>query len=153
MDRKFGLAKKRQKPLADEHHILRHIPRKDLIRDDPDDPEAVTGISPWAFQMRSDEDSLSAAWPEFFDLPDHTARVAAAKADFGTVMKVRPSHRFALGNVGAIRAACKSRGQGVRISHEPADFDSHASIRQINTDDLELLGLLALDAWSELHKP
>lgn len=136
--------------LADEHHILRHVAPARLRKDAAG---KVLGVFYQAFELRPGEDYLSAAWVEFFGLDDNAANVAAAITDFKKNLKVKPTHRFVRGNVGVIREACKAHSQRVRISHEPVpNFDSHASVRQINTDGSELLELLAEEAWAELQE-
>jgi hypothetical protein len=130
---------------------MRLVPYARVRRDEDDQ---VIGFLPQAFALREDEDYLSAAWIEFFKKPTHLQNIHATLKAFAAALKVRKSARFALGNVGTIKAACKQHGQSVRISHEPLDgFDAHASVRQINTDDDQLLELLASEAWAEMHKP
>jgi hypothetical protein len=134
--------------LADEQSILRHVAPARLRKDEDG---KVVGVFLQAFELRPKEDYLSAAWVEYFQLGDDAANVAAAVEEFKKNLKIKPTHRFVRGNVGRIREACNTYNQKVRISHEPlANFDSHASVRQISTDSSELLELLAEEAWAEL---
>lgn len=135
--------------LADEQTILRHVAPARLRKDEDG---KVVGVLLQAFELRPGEDYLSCAWVEYFHLDDDATNVAAAIEEFKNNLKIRPTHRFVRGSVGNIREACKIHGQRVRISHEPLpNFDSHASIRQISTDNSELLELLAEEAWAELQ--
>ena len=140
-------------PLQDTDHILRHVSPARLRRDGEGN---VIGVNHQAFELKKDkgEDHLSAAWVEYFRLSQQSDNIVAAITEFKANLEVKPSHRFVLGNVGDIKAACASCGQKVRISHEPVlGFDSHASVRQINTDDKEMLDLLAEEALAELQQP
>jgi len=139
--------------LADEHHILRFVP---YARCEKDANDNVIGFLPEAFELREGEEYLSAAWLEYFDAADRAGRCAEAMIALKAqpAPKVGAKARFALGNVGEIRGACREHRQSVRISHEPVtDFDSHASVRQFQGASLELLALLATNTWSEMLLP
>lgn len=146
------------KTIADEEHVLRFVQYSLCEKNDAGEP---IGFYPQAFSLKvqpdgSLEEYLSAGWVEYYEGVDHPTRVKAAIAGFGKRErpKVGANARFALGNVGRIREACRSHSQTVRISHEPLpNFESHASIRQFNSASSELLDLLAADAWAEMHKP
>jgi hypothetical protein len=130
---------------------MRHVPAARLRKDEDDN---VIGFNPQAFELRADEDDLSAAWVEFAKGATHEENIAATLAAFSSAIKVRKSARFALGNVGVIRAMFLNHKQKARISHEPLDnFEAHATVRQVTTDDQELLELLATEAWAEMHSP
>jgi hypothetical protein len=66
---------------------------------------------------------------------------------------VKSSHGFAIGNVSSIKEACSAFGLKIRVIHEPADDNpnpAYTAIRRYKSDDIELLELLANDAWSEV---
>lgn len=131
-----------------EHHIVRYVPFGKLRKDDNDVP---VGINYNAFQLRPDENGLSVTWLEYFR-GDRDAQVR------GTVLAIRASNMhpttksgFAIGNVDAIREACRQRQHKTRIIHWPEDDNkAHAEIRQLPRDDTELLEQLAAGVWSEL---
>ena len=143
--------------LADSDHIMRFVPYARCEKDDAGNP---IGFLPQAFELKVKdgelEEYLSAAWIEYFEASDRDGRIAATINAFKSQPRphVGAKARFAVGNVGRIRGACKKYNQTVRISHEPVeDFESHASVRQFNSATLELLELLANEAWPALHKP
>ncbi|MCA3741006.1 hypothetical protein [Phenylobacterium sp.] len=137
--------------LLDEHHVMRHVPPAKLRRDADG---VVIGFNFNAFALRDGEGYLSAAWVEHAATGEKATDVAATIKAFAAAREVRPSHRYAVGNVGDIRKACAGYNQRPRISHEPVDrFDAHASIRQFNSDNHELLEILAAEAWAEMAVP
>lgn len=138
------------KPLEDDHHVVRHVPPARLRRDEDDN---VIGFNPQAFELNraKDEEYLSAAWLEYYGHETRELDLAAVVDDFRKVKQIKPSHRFAVGNVKIIKDACANWGQQVRVSHEPVDdFDSHASVRRFNSDNYEMLEMLAAEAWAEM---
>jgi hypothetical protein len=53
----------------------------------------------------------------------------------------------------AVKDACGSFGIKIRIIHEPSDDNpnpAYTAIRRYRSDDLQLLELLATDAWSRI---
>ena len=142
-----GLAK--LTPLTDIQNLMRHVSFARLRKDEHDN---VIGFLYSAFEIQSNDDALSAAWVEFAQLATHDENIAATKAAFGRAITIRKNSRFAVGNVGDIRAVCVGQGQKVRISHEPEpNFPEHATVRQIDTGALELIELLATEAWAQIH--
>lgn len=68
------------------------------------------------------------------------------------IRAVKARHALAVGWVGDIRDACQSFGQKVRILHEPFEDNlAYAAVRRINTDESQLLELLAQEAWSDVR--
>jgi hypothetical protein len=137
--------------IPDADHVLRHVPKR-AIEWDPDDLDRAVGVLYLAFELRPGENSLSCGWVEH---PAHKGgfdeKVKATKLAFQSALKLRKSHRFALGNVGNIKKACLDHGVKVRVLHEPEpDFDCHASIRQFQDHNRALLDLLASEAWAEM---
>jgi hypothetical protein len=77
---------------------------------------------------------------------DVVAATAKARA-------VRPSHGFAIGNVGEVKEACGSFQQKIRVIHEPHNNNpnpAYTAIRNFRSDDLQLLELLASEVWSNV---
>lgn len=132
--------------IPEEHHLLRYVSANKLRRDEDDN---VLGCTFEAFRLREQEQYLSAAWVEFFDGErDHQVRQAADS--IGATIKVTRRSGFALGNVGRIKGTCAAAKAKVRILHEPNDANpAYATVRQIPRDDIQLLELLASEAWAE----
>jgi hypothetical protein len=136
------------KYLPDEDHVVRHINSQLLIRY----ADRVVGCFPQAFELRPGETYLSASWLEFFSgtKRERTLAVVGAVAKARTV---KPSHGFALGNVAEVKEACASFGSRIRVIHEP-DKDNpnpaYTAIRNYRSDEIQLLELLAGEAWSEI---
>jgi hypothetical protein len=137
------------KYLPDTDSAVRHINSQLLIRDAADQ---VVGCFPHAFELRGDEEYLSASWLEYFPGSTHERTVAVVAA-VARARTVKPSHGFAIGNVGAIKEACGAFGLKIRVIHEPSDDNpnpAYTAIRRYKSDALELLELLAADAWSRV---
>jgi hypothetical protein len=136
------------KYLPDEDHVVRHVSSQLLIRDD----EKVIGCFPQAFELKPGEKYLSASWLEFFSGNDDERRRAVV-AGMAAARTVKPSHGFAFGNVGEVKAACSSFGIRIRVIHEPEEDNpnpAYTAIRNFKSDELELLQLLAAEAWAEV---
>jgi hypothetical protein len=137
------------KYLPDADHVVRHINSQLLIRDRND---VVTGCFPQAFELRPSETYLSASWLEFFPGKADERRRAVVAA-CAQARSVKPRHGFAFGNVGQVKGACADFGLKIRVIHEPAKTNpnpAYTAIRNFRSDDMELLELLANDAWSEV---
>jgi hypothetical protein len=134
--------------LPREHHVVRYVPWSKLRKDEDD---RVIGLLGVAFKLRSDEKFLSTTWLEYFAGPRAAKIRAAVHAIRASKLKPGGKSGFAIGNIGTIIGACAERRYKIRIVHEPQDDNkAHASVRQFPPEDLELLELLAADAWSEL---
>lgn len=107
---------------------------------------------PQAFELRENEQYLSASWLEYFP-GSADERITAVVAAVAKARTVKPSHGFAIGNVGAVKDACSSFGLQIRVIHEPSDDNpnpAYTAIRRYKSDDIQLLELLASDAWSRV---
>jgi hypothetical protein len=104
-----------------------------------------------AFALRPNETYLSNGWLEFFDgMVD--AQLSGLAAMMSKSRAIKAHHALAIGCVGDIREACVRFDQKVRILHEPFDDNlAYATIRRINTEEAQLLELLAQDAWSDVR--
>jgi hypothetical protein len=140
------------KYLPNDDHVVRHISSQLLIRDEADQAKRVIGCFPQAFELRPGERYLSASWLEFFSGNKHERMVAAVDAVAKT-RTVKPSHGFALGNVAEVKDACASFGLKIRVIHEPKRNNpnpAYTAIRNYRSDEIQLLELLASEAWSEV---
>jgi hypothetical protein len=134
------------KSLSDNDHVVRHVPFK--LIDDDGKP------LPQAYELRSGETYLSASWSEFFrgNLADRLAGCAGMLHNY---RKLKPRDAFAVGNVGEIKDAFGEYNQKIRIVSEHDGLLglnlAYAAVRQVQTDNLELLELLAQDVWNDVH--
>jgi hypothetical protein len=134
------------KYLPDTDSVVRHINSQLLVREN----DKIVGCFPQAFQLRPSEEYLSTTWLEYFP-GTPTQRMTAVVAAVAKTRKVKDSHGFATGNVGVIKEVCGSFGLKIRVIHEPSDENpnpAYTAIRRYKSDDIQLLELLAADAWS-----
>jgi hypothetical protein len=135
------------KSLSDDDHVVRHVNYQQIDRDDV--TGAIRGIFPQAFELLPKDDGyLSASWLEFFAGP-YISQIAAIAATLGRTRNVTAKQAFACGRVGDIKQACGEYGLKVRVIHEPDDDNpAYTAIRRYQSDNHELLDLLASEAWS-----
>jgi hypothetical protein len=133
--------------LEDEHHLVRHIRHTEI--DDLGNGQLLA--FPQAFQLRSGETYLSNGWLEFFSGSESDCLSGVSTA-MSRTRQVKSHHALAIGNVAEIKEACADFGMKVRILHEPFPENiAYATVRQIKTDDDQLLELLAQEAWSDVR--
>jgi hypothetical protein len=133
--------------LADEHCAVRHVPFQ-LI--DRDDNETVRGVFPQAFELRPGEEYLSACWLEYFDA-SYLGQLSAIAISISRTRKVTAKQAFATGKVGDIKEACGEFGLKIRVIHEPnEDNPAYVAVRRYKSEDVELLSLLASNAWASI---
>jgi hypothetical protein len=117
-----------------------------------DDEDHVIGCFPQAFELRPGEHYLSASWLEYFDGVD-TACLAGIVRAISETRTIRPRHGLAVGLVSKIKEACSDFGSRVRIVSEPKKGNpSYTTVRGYRSDEIELLELLAQDAWSQVYE-
>jgi hypothetical protein len=136
------------KYLPDGDTVVRHINSQLLVREN----DKVIGCFPQAFELRKNEEYLSASWLEYFPGTE-TQRMTEVVAAVAKTRIVKASHGFASGNVRAVKDACDSFGLKIRIIHEPSNDNpnpAYTAVRRYRSDDLQLLELLASDAWSRV---
>jgi hypothetical protein len=133
--------------LENHHHLVRHIRESEI-----DDQEGKLMAFPQAFALRPKEIYLSNSWLEFFD-GTTSQQLGGVAAAMSTTRAVKAHHALAIGQVGDIKDACLSFDQKVRILHEPllTANPAYAVIRRINTDEAQLLELLAQEAWNDVR--
>jgi hypothetical protein len=110
---------------------------------------SIRGIFPQAFELLPKDDGyLSASWLEFF-AGARICCIAAIAAVLAKTRNVTARQAFACGRVGDIKEACSEYGLRIRVIHEPdEDNPSYTAIRRYQSDNHELLDLLASEAWS-----
>jgi hypothetical protein len=138
------------KSLSDDHHVVRHI--TNALIDWDDQTGAICGIFPQAFELKEKDDGyLSACWREFFG-GAKLSQLAGIAAFLGKTRKVTGKQAFACGRVGDVREACLEHGQKIRVTHEPDPEENlaYAAIRRYQSDNMELLDLLATEAWRDI---
>jgi hypothetical protein len=156
---------------VDDHHVLFVA---EAIRRDPGAPirrrayldrdQLVTNeggaqlkakvIEQWTI-MHGDKDLASvflAQGPQQF-AGDRAAELAGCATLISHYRQIKPHDALAVGNVGEIKDACAEFDQKIRVVSEQ-DSDNlnlaYVAVRQVRTDNLELLELLAQDVWSDV---
>lgn len=151
------MALKKNDPIPDDNHILRYVSPSRLRKDEED---KVIGILGEAFKLRDGESNLSANWLEYFS-GAHDEQIANAIKEFRKHFDVKPRAGFAVGKVDDIKTACldKSNRKIFVVSYptikktldgKPYKNKSHVAVKSLPADDMELLELLAIDAWCHL---
>lgn len=130
---------------------MRWVRYQQQVRDpETDEFKGILGI---AFHLRpEDKGGLSTTWVEHYGSKSN-ATYKIAGAHFRESLqskKLGPKSYFAIGNVGATKAACISREKKIRIVHDPDGPNTgHSQIRQFSDDDMELLEALADEVFVE----
>lgn|SRR3989338_4587413 len=138
------------KPIPDEHHVLRYAAWGRLRRDEDGQ---VIGILPQALRLRDKEPYLSVTWVEFFQ-GNRNGKIAnaitATRASIG--IKAQAKGIFALGNVAALHKTCKSQAVSAQVLHKKtASNPGHSGIYGLDKAENNLLSLLADEVFSELY--
>lgn len=137
--------------LSDDQHVVRHVVYG-LIDWEDEATGRIRGVFPQAFELKEkDEGYLSVCWREFFGGPK-LDQISGIAAFLGKTRKVTAKQAFALGQVGSIKDACTDHGQKIRVTYEPNAEENlaYAAIRRYQSDNLELLELLAGEVWSDI---
>jgi hypothetical protein len=143
---RIGFLKMATKSLPETDHIVRHVPFK--LLDENGKP------FPQAYELRPSETYLSASWSEFFrgSIADRLAGCASMMFHY---RKLKPHDAFAVGNVGEIKDAFGEFDQKIRVVTEHDGLQglnlAYVAVRQVRTDNLDLLELLAQDVWNDVH--
>jgi len=139
---------KKGQSLPDDDHVLRHVPWQRLLRDGND---KVLGFLPQAFQLRDGEESLSANWLENCD-GTHSNKIQQTVSELRAAIKVGPKSAFGVAQVGKVKEVCKSNNRAhIRIVLAPTkSIASHVEIKELPRDDIQLLTMLATEAFIEL---
>lgn len=140
-----------------DNHILRHVSWTKLRKDEND---VVIGIHGEAFKRREGETDLSANWLEYFT-GSHDEQIIHAIKEFRKHFAVKPRAGFAIGKVDDIKTVCieKSNRKIYVVSYpttkttldgKPYKNESHVAVKYLPADDMDLLELLATEAWCHL---
>ena len=133
--------------LPNEHHVIRHVRKTRLRRDENDN---VIGFLPQAFALRENEESLSVNQLEYFN-GDLDARIRLSILLYRNTFDIKKSCAFAIGNVGKIKEISQQNSASVRIVYSPSDeIPNHSDIRRLPREDFALLEALALDAFTSI---
>ena len=112
---------------------------------------------PAAFELRpKKEDYLSVNWLEFLDASDLEAAVAQVRTVFGKKgYRVKPSGRFAVLEVGSVKAAISAHVSGtVTVEHRPlSDDESHGGVFGYSADDFAVAVEIAASVHPECVHP
>lgn len=134
--------------LLDEHHVIRHVPDKKLIKDNND--KNIIGFFPEAFAPRpSDRNALSVNWFEYFE-GDYESNLCQSVQLFRKTREISKNSKcaFGIGNVGVIKRIAQDNGSPVRVVFDGhATNPAHTLIRDLAPEDVSLLELLSTDAF------
>jgi hypothetical protein len=143
---RIGFLRMVTKSLPDTDHIVRHVPSK--LLDETGKP------LPQAYELRPSETYLSASWSEYFQgsLADRLAGCASMMSHYRTL---KPRDALSVGNIGEIKDAFGEYNQKIRIVSEHDGLKglnlAYSAVRQVQTENLDLLELLAQDVWNDVH--
>lgn len=140
--------------LPDTDHVVRHVPFKKLHTDADGN---IIGFLFEAFQLREiDEGDLSVNWVEYFEEGSHVERVEKTIHEIRKVKPVGSKSAFGVSSVLAIKQTCRNTPKSIKIVYWPTTTKdgvpnvTHALIRHLPEDDIELLDALATTAFSTL---
>lgn len=136
------------KSIPEDHSLVRYVPWTKLRKDEN---ENVIGVLAIAFELRPDEDSLSANWLEFYQgdrATQFSSMIASARKS-----SLPPTKKsgFTAGICGEIHAVARSNSASIRILHAPVDRnDAHVELRRWPRENKDLFDLLADEVWADL---
>lgn len=133
--------------VPNDSHVVRYV-RKRLLRRDEDGN--VLGILPQALELRDGETYLSVTWIEHFDPRFEEGLIEAAEA-IRRQLTVKNNDGFSTTEVRPFCDICERFDERVRVLHEPVNPENtgHVAIRRFPRDNLDLLDLLASEAFVE----
>ena len=131
--------------VPNDSHVMRYVRKRQLRRDENDN---VIGILPQALELREGEAYLSVTWLEHFDPQYERGLIQAAEA-IRRELTVKDNDGFSTTEVGEFCDICERFDEKVRVLHEPVNDGNtgYVAIRRFPRDNLELLDLLASDAF------
>lgn len=153
----FLMTLKKNEAIPSDNHIIRHVPWNKLRKNENDQ---VIGILGEAFKLRDGESALSANWLEYFS-GSYDQQLTNAIKEFRKHFVVKPKAGFAIGKVADIKNLyLEKRNRKIHIVSDPTTKKtldgkpyknkSHVAVKSLPVDDMELLELLATEAWSNL---
>lgn len=129
-------------------HIMRYVPPARLRRDEDGN---VLGILPQAFSYRSDEDSLSVNWLEYFK-KDKASNLRDCVDVQRATLNVGRNCVYAVAVVDKVRLVCVKKQKPVRIVYQPTKGNAaHSALHVQHNEDLNVLSDLALEFEKEMH--
>ncbi len=131
--------------VPNDSHVMRYVRKRQLRRDEHGN---LLGILPQALELRDGETYLSVTWLEHFDPQYEQGLIRAAEA-IRRQLNVKGNDGFSTTEVGGFCEICEGFEKKVRVLHEPINPENtgHVAIRKFPRDNLELLDLLASDAF------
>ena len=131
--------------VPNDSHVMRYVRKRQLRRDENGN---VLGILPQALELRDGEAFLSVTWLEHFDPQYERGLIQAAQA-IRRQLTVNDNDGVSTTEVGGFCEICERFEKKVRVLHEPVNDENtgHVAIRRFPRDNLELLDLLASDAF------
>ncbi len=131
--------------VPNDSHVMRYVRKRQLRRDENGN---VLGILPQALELRDEEPYLSVTWLEHFDPQYERGLIRAAEA-IRRQLEVRGNDGFSTTEVEGFCDICERFNEKVRVLHEPVNPENtgHVAIRRFPRDNLDLLDLLASDAF------
>lgn len=131
--------------VPNDNHVMRYVRKRQIRRDENGN---VLGILPQALELRDGETYLSVTWLEHFDPQYEQGHIQAAEA-IRRQLEVKTNDGFSTTQVGGFYDICEGFNKRVRVLHEPINPENtgHVAIRRFPRDNLELLDLLASDAF------
>lgn len=132
--------------LPNPSRIVRYVGFNKMFKDED---ENIFGPAIAAFELRPDEDYLSATWCEYFaGAPDEQLRCAieAIRND----RKVGGKACFCVANTQELKAIAAEFGATIRGVYLPvASNPAHSGVYGISSDEKQLLERLASETWAE----
>lgn len=138
-----------KKPVPDPHTVVRKVSKTRWVKDQKTgQPKPL----PQAFELRVNEEYLSASWLEHAGgTKDECLKKTVNTLRNVTNIPLGEPCAYALGTVADIKATCLDFGKAIRIVHEAkSNNPAYAAVRQIGPNNLELMERLASKAWATL---
>lgn len=133
--------------LPDTDHVMRYVSWNRLQKDGDDN---IIGVLPHAFRLRENEDGLSVNWVEHY-VGSHEERISQVVHELRATMDVRPKSAFGLSMVKAIKQTCRNTPRAIKVVYSPTtNIPSHALVRHIPDEDMNLLDALSKEAFCTL---
>ncbi|MBV1834439.1 MULTISPECIES: hypothetical protein [Acetobacteraceae] len=140
-------------PIPDSDHVVRYVSYTRQARD-VDNKLIGNGLLWASLQQKRDETFVSVNWLEYHKKSvsslSRDESLKLVRNDLASAFPPKPTSKalLAIGNVGQIKSTCAAAGAPVRITHEPTKNNpSHAGIRQLSTEENELLEVLATEVF------
>lgn len=135
------------KSIPNKHHIIRYASWTKLLKDEDLN---VLGVLHTALELRDGEKYLSATWVEYFNGQPQDQFMSAVRAIRNSI-DAKPKGGMAKANVGKLHELCGAKDSRIRIVTERSKANpAHAGIHRLPQDNIDLLELLAVEAFSNV---